>query len=219
MPNAEPEGKKAQQKPDKGKILSICNVIYHNLRLARHSVNELNYLLNNPWENLRFHFCGFPHFYFGHFIDIHSRNATILLHALIKGDLSITKLINVCENEIESIDFLLPKMEMKKIFKISLALIDEQKTKHWKLLSAARDKYAGHLDKINAGPIKEIGDIVFPLTAMQELLPKLEQAFAYIYYPLSGQKYELLPESSFIQKAITLMVQENARLMEEMAKK
>ncbi len=40
---------------------------------------------------------------------------------------------------------------------------------------------------------------------MMELLPNLEQVFAYIYYPLTGEEYGQLPDDSFIDKAIHAM--------------
>lgn len=196
------------------RLVSTCNAIYHNLRLARHSINELNYLLNHPLDSALFVFAGFPHFYFGHLIDIHIRNATILLHSLIKGELSITKLINVCEENVDNINFKLPNKEMLNLIGRAKELIEEQKAKHWSLLSASRDKFAGHQDKINAGPIKEIGEITFPLSDMLELLPNLEQAFAYIYYPLTGEKYGQLPDDSFINKAIHAMYEKKMRELE-----
>ena len=158
-----------------------------------------------------FGFAGFPHFYFGHLIDIHSRNATILLHSLIKGELSITKLINVCEVNVDNINFKLSKKEMLDLMGKAKTLIEEQKLKHWKLLSACRDKFAGHQDKINAGPIKEIGEITFLLSDMLELLSNLEQAFAYIYYPLTSKKYGRLPDDSFIDKVIHAMYEKKMR--------
>ena len=203
---------------NKNSIVSMCNVIYHNLRLARHSINELNYLLNHPFDDVLFLFTEFPHYYFEHFIDIHNRNAIILLHSSIKGQLSITKLINECESSIDGIEFALPKKEMLTLLGKAKALIEECKKKHWELLSASRDQFAGHQDNINAHSIKEIAAIVFPLCDMLELLPALEQAFAYIYYPLTGEKYAQLPDESFIDKALHVRYEVKMKELEEKSK-
>ncbi len=194
--------KKEESAAIKSEIINYCNVIYHNLRVARHSVNELNYLLNHPLDCALFPFAGFPHYYFANLIDIHGRNATTLLFGLMGGKLSIPKLINKCETNIDQLDYAIPKKEILALLENARKLIDEQKAKHMPLLSACRNKFACHQDKINAGPVKDVANIAFPLTDMLDLLPNLEQAFAYIYYPLTGDPYEQLPNASFIDIAL-----------------
>lgn len=63
-------------------LINLSNIIYHNLQLARQSINELNYLLNNQFDIVLFSFVGYSHNYFTNLIDIHGRNAVIMLLSL-----------------------------------------------------------------------------------------------------------------------------------------
>lgn len=181
------------------------NVIYHNLRLIRQSVNELDYLLNNPFDGVLFATVGFPYWYYANLIDIHGRNATTLLFNLFDGDLSIIRLVNLCEQNVDFLNFHAKRVDVIKCISNAKALLNQAKAKHFSLLKDCRDTIACHQDDINIQSIDEIGKNVFPLSDMQRLLPILEQAFAYIYYPYTNSEYEQLENKSFIGEAIHIM--------------
>ncbi len=185
--------------------INKLNVVYHNLQLIRHSVNELNYLLNHPLDNLLFSFAEYSPNYFTNLIDIHGRNTVVLLASLFEGDLSLEKLINYFESNINKIEFenkAINKLIMVKMIKESRAKYENLKITYYPIIKSNRDKIAAHQDAINSHKSTEIGDLILSLEDMNNLLPKIEKLFAKFYYSLTNEEYVIYKSKSFIDEGL-----------------
>ena len=186
------------------KALNISNVIYHNLQLVRQSVNELNYLLNNPLDGVLFSFVGFSSYYFTNLIDIHGRNVVILLSSLFEGNTSIKKMINIYFGNINDIEFKNPKVNktiISELINKSSIEFESLKTEYYPLIKKNRDKIAAHQDAINMESPSNLNDCILSLEDMNNILPKLEQIFARLYYSLTNEEY-VYDTKSFVDKGL-----------------
>lgn len=186
-------------------ILNESNVIYHNLQLIRHSVNELNYLLNHSLDNLLFPFVEYPPYFFTNLIDIHGRNAVVLFASLFEGDLSLEKLINYFESNIDKIEFknkAINKLIMVKMIKEFRAKYENLKITYYPIIKSNRDKIAAHQDAVNSHKSTELGDLILSLEDMNNLLPKIEELFAKFYYSLTNEEYAVYKPKSFIDEGL-----------------
>ena len=197
---------------------NISNVVYHNLQLARHSINELNYLLNNPLDSVLFGALLYPPNCFINLIDIHGRNATIMLCSMFEGDLSLIKMINYFQTNIDSIDFKNPavnKAIVASMIKDSVSEMNMLKDKYYQLIKANRDKIAAHQDKINTNKPSDLHDFIFPLSNMNDLLPQLEKIFAKLYYSLTNVEYVIYKERSFINEGLHSLFDNNMKELDK----
>lgn len=128
-----------------------------------------------------FSFAGYPSNYFTNLIDIHGRNIVVLFASLFEGGLSLEKLINYFESNIDKIEFknkTINKSIMAKMIKKSCDIYKDLKNTYYPIIKVNRDKIAAHQDAINSHKSTELGDLIFSLEDMNNLLPKVETLFA-----------------------------------------
>ena len=178
--------------------IKLSNLNYHNLQLIRQSVIELDYVASNPLQGILLSRVGLPPFYFTNLIDIHGRNAIVLMCALFKGKTSLFEMFSFIESNFDQIDFKNKTVNNETIMKFIENGVNELqnlKEEYFDSLKKNRDKISAHQDMINLCSGGKIEDYVFGISEMKELLEKLEQVFVPMYYSLTNNQYELSDKS------------------------
>lgn len=117
-------------------------------------------------------------------------------------------------NDIEFRNTKISRTQIAELIKTSRDNFDTLYNKYFHLLKENRNKIAAHQDSINYNNVSSIGDYVFPLQDMLNLLPELEKLFAALYYSLTDEEYIIYPEKSFIDEGLHVLYEDKMNEIE-----
>ena len=180
------------------KVSRFSFAINRNLHLIRQSVNELKYVSNNLFKGILLSTAGISPYYFLNLIDIHGRNAVILLYELFEGKISLFRFIELLKTNFKYIEFKNKNVNRETILDFVTNAenrINNLKDIYLESLKKNRDKISAHQDMINLSNDGKIADYVFGIGKMGKLLEELEQVFAPLYFSLNNEEYELSDKS------------------------